>query len=120
MRVAEHHAAAIGADPQTVFGGDQRGDPSVRQCFFVATFMTQLTEFIAIEAIESVLGAEPHEPFVVLDDGVHGLLRQAFLEAVALHAEGRSRRGGARKNTGERGDRGARAQTDVPIFSPCY
>jgi hypothetical protein len=93
LGVAEHHAAANGADPQTVFGGDQRGDPSVRQRFFVATFMTQLTELITIEAIESVFGAEPHEPFAVLDDGVHRLLRQAFLEAVALHAEWRSRGG---------------------------
>ena len=30
LGVADYHAAANGADPQTVFGGDQRRDPSVR------------------------------------------------------------------------------------------
>ena len=59
----------------------------------VAAIVAQLAEFVAVEAVEPVFGAEPHEAFAVLDDGVHGLLRQAFLEAVALHAERRSRAG---------------------------
>ena len=52
--------------------------------------MAQLAEFVAVEAIEAVLGAEPHEAFGVLRDRIDRLLRQAFLEAVALHAERRS------------------------------
>ena len=63
----------------------------------VAAIVAQLAEFVAVEAVESVLGAEPHEAFAVLHDGVHGLLRQTFLEAVALHAERRSRETRIRK-----------------------
>jgi hypothetical protein len=37
--------------------------------------MAKLAEFVAIEAVESVLGAEPHEAFAVLHDGVDRLLR---------------------------------------------
>jgi hypothetical protein len=72
--VAEDDAAAIGGDPQTVLTRDQRRDPAIGQRVVVATVVAQLTEFVSVEAIESVLGAEPHEPFGVLDDRVHGLL----------------------------------------------
>ena len=78
----------------------------------VAAIVAQLAEFVAVEAIESVLGAEPHEAFAVLDDGIHRLLRQTFLEAVALHAE---RRSGERRRakTRRRARRSRRARTDL-------
>ena len=83
----------------------------------VAAIVAQLAEFVAVEAIESVFGAEPHEAFGVLRDGIDGLLRQAFFEAVALHAERRS--GDAaeqRKMQASAAHRDARAQADGLIF----
>src|SRR5215510_5204013 len=82
--------------------------------------MAQLAEFVAVEAIEPVLGAEPHEARGVLHDGVDGLLRESFLEAVALHAERRCRAGGAGKSGAQRGESDARDVSDRPDFSPLF
>src|SRR5688500_2581407 len=67
-RTAEHDAAAVGRYPQAVVAGHQRGDPAVGQRLLIAAIVAQLAEFVAVETIEAVLGAEPHEAFGVLCD----------------------------------------------------
>jgi hypothetical protein len=74
LRAAEHHAATVGADPQSVFGRNQRRDPAIGQRLFVGAIVAQLAEFVSVETIEPVLGAEPHETFGVLRDHIDGLL----------------------------------------------
>jgi hypothetical protein len=120
LRVAENHAAAIGRDPQPVFARGERRNPAVRQRVCVAAIVAQLAEVITVEAVETVLGPEPHEPLVVLHDGVHGLLGEAFLETVTLDAEGWSRDGVDGKGHARRHERGARETGEGPDFSPRY
>ena len=97
----------------------RRSSRSAAICI-VGAIMAQLAEFIAVETIESVLGAEPHEAFGVLHDGIDGLLRQAFFEAVALHAERRSGEGGSAESAAQR-ERMRRAQTALgDLFFPAF
>src|SRR5690606_31301410 len=74
-RIAEHDAAAVGADPQTYLAGGERVDPRSGEGVRVTATVTQLTECVTVETIESALGAEPHEAFAVLRDGIHAVLR---------------------------------------------
>jgi hypothetical protein len=106
--IAEHHAAAVRAYPHAALVGGQCRDPAVGECAWVAAVVAQLPEFVAVEAIQTVLGAEPHEALGILNDGIDRLLRESFLQAVALHGERR------RRIRDDRGQKHHRADDSAP------
>jgi hypothetical protein len=86
IRTAPDHRAAVGADPQSAAGVQLHiRDERIRQTTEVAG-LAQVLERVAVEAVEAILRAEPHESLCVLRDRHHCLLGQPIVEPEALEA----------------------------------
>ena len=83
----------IGSDPQPMVPGlDQTLDQTVSQPRRLARRMLEDLELFAVVAVQSVLGAEPHETPFVLQDRGDGILRQAVVDPQPIEMD-RLRRG---------------------------
>jgi hypothetical protein len=47
----------------------------------VVELVSKDVEFITVVAAEAIVGAEPHEPVMVLEDAAHGIVGQALFDA---------------------------------------
>ena len=100
-RVTPDHRPAVGGDPQAPGRAELHvGDEGVGQSTRVSAGLTEVLERIAVEAIQAVLGAEPHKSRRVLRDGQHGLLGQAVVDAETLEAHRRGHGGLTKKRGG--------------------
>ena len=122
LGVPEVEAAALRPDPQiaaAVF--EQRQDPVVAEARRVLRIVPPDLELVAVEAVESVLRADPDEAVPILQDGVHVLLRQAFVEGQPVEADvqllGGDRRGGQRQQRETDRDDGAAESMALPVAS---
>ena len=86
-----------------------------------------MLECIAIEAVQTIFDAEPHEPSRVLRDGHHGLLGQAIIQAESLetHGRGGNRRAARAADHGEQQSKqcaGASSRPDccIPVLHTVY
>jgi hypothetical protein len=85
---APHHGATISSDPEPARGIRlDIGDEGIRQATGVVG-LTQVLERVAIEAVQPILGAEPHESLRILGDPEDRLLREAIVEPETLEAHG--------------------------------
>ena len=88
-QVAPEHSTAVSGNPQAAGAVDLHvGDEIIAQGAGAAFGLAHVFEDIAVEAIQTVFGPEPHEPRVVLRDGQHSLLREAVVNAEPLEAHG--------------------------------
>ena len=86
-RIAPHYRLAISRNPKASSGAElHAGDEGVYQAPRVGAGLAQVLERITVEAVETILGAEPHESRRVLRDRQHRLLREAVVDPEALEA----------------------------------
>jgi hypothetical protein len=88
VRVVEAHQAATGAEPQPALRIFMRaGHVIVDEAGRVAGVVVEYPRAVPVEAHQSRLRAEPHEPGTVLQHGQHRLLRQTLVEADMLEPQ---------------------------------
>ena len=76
LRIIAVDAGAVRADPDDPLGIlGQIGDEVAAQAVGILRFMADRGEFVAVEAVKAVLGAEPQEPLSVLQDSGDDALR---------------------------------------------
>jgi hypothetical protein len=93
-RIAPNHSCAVSGYPYAPAGTELNiGDEGVCQASRVGARLTKVLERVTVEAIETVLGAEPHKPRRILRDSQHRLLRKAVVDPETFESHRRGRRG---------------------------
>lgn len=75
----------VGADPEPVLAIlENRVDHIVRNRLRIAPVVGEAGKTVAVVAVETVFGAEPHESPPVLEDAENGVLRYPFVDGKVL------------------------------------
>src|SRR5215469_1653052 len=117
-------ADAGGGDPERPVGPHRQGvDPVVGQGIPIQGVMMVGDEVVAVVALQSVLGAEPHVTLRVLGDGLDRALRQPVFNADVMEAQTRAGTkrygGGSRQREAAAQDQGQTAKGGTSALQAC-